>query len=95
MIKYFDGFMSQFVIRELLIILKFVKILALMLLFAHLSGCAWFFVGYSTMDSDSGSWVTQNISEDKDIVDALSTFTKYSYSWYWAVVTLFTTGIAV
>jgi len=92
MIRYFDGFMSQFVIRELLVVLKFAKILSLMLLFAHLSACTWFFVGYLTMESESGSWVSTIISEDKQFVDDLDVFTKYSYCWYWAVVTLFTTG---
>ena len=93
MIKYFDGFMSQFVIRELLVTLKFLKILALMVLFAHLSACGWFFVGYNTMNNDSGSWVTiQFDTFDPQYIDKLPTFTKYSFSWYWAVVTLFTTG---
>ena len=93
MIKYFDGFMSQFVIRELLVILKFLKILALMVLFAHLSACAWFFVGYTTMDNSSGSWVSIAFdTNNKYDIDILPTFTKYSISWYWAVVTLFTTG---
>lgn len=92
MIKYFDGFMSQFVIRELLVALKFLKILALMVLFAHLSACGWFFVGYTTMNDDTGSWVSVIINDDRSYIDELPTFTKYSYSWYWAVVTLFTTG---
>lgn len=92
MIKTFDGFMSQFVRHELITALKFCKIFSLMLLCAHLSACFWFFVGYSTMDSDTGSWVSRHISDDKEVLDEMNTFDKYSYAWYWAVVTLFTTG---
>eukprot|EP01083_Nonionella_stella_P129893 394146_1 len=93
MIKYFDGFMSQFVTRELLLLFKFLKVFALMVLFAHICACCWFFVGYATMDNESGSWITTVISSNKEVIDnELSTFTLYSYAWYWAVVTLFTTG---
>eukprot|EP01084_Bolivina_argentea_P160056 278752_1 len=98
MIKYFDGFMSQFVIREVLVVLKFLKIFALMILFAHISACIWFYVGRMTIKttkywSPNGSWVGLHFNNtDLNYIDNLPTFTKYSYSWYWAVVTLFTTG---
>ena len=89
MIKYFDGFMSQFVVRELLRLLKFLKIFCFMLLAAHLAACAWFFVGYSSMESETGSWVSVQFGlSSPEQVDELPVFDKYSYAWYWAGVTV-------
>ena len=89
MMKIFDGVISQFVNREFLLILKFLKVFAFMILCTHLAACTWFFVGHSTMDSDNGSWLSELLGhKDQDKVDEMLLFTKYSYAWYWAVVTV-------
>eukprot|EP01083_Nonionella_stella_P029364 80845_1 len=84
MLRIFDTFMRQFVVREVIVVMKILKIIFGMILFAHFAACLWWFVGTAT----SPSWIdTHKLREGGH-----STFTKYSYSWYWAVVTLFTTG---
>eukprot|EP01084_Bolivina_argentea_P011041 20633_1 len=85
MIRMFDSFIRQFMIREVIVFVKLFKIIFGMLLFAHFSGCLWWFVGSKT----SPSWIDAKglRGNDKE-----NTFEKYSYAWYWAVVTLFTTG---
>eukprot|EP01084_Bolivina_argentea_P132951 234615_1 len=84
MFRIFDSFMKQFVIREVLLALRLFKILCGMLLCAHFAACLWWYVGSKT----ENSWIDENDLRD----DNIDNFTKYSFSWYWAVVTLFTTG---
>ena len=91
MMKVFDGFISRFVVREFLIFLKFLKVFCFMLLCTHLAACIWFFVGYSTMTETTNSWLNKMFPEagsDRSAIDDIDTFTKYTYSWYWAVVTV-------
>eukprot|EP01083_Nonionella_stella_P078911 216231_1 len=84
MLRIFDTFMRQFVVREMIIIMKMIKIVCGMVLFAHFAACLWWYVGMKT----SPSWIDVHGLRKPE----LHTFTKYSYAWYWAVVTLFTTG---
>ena len=84
MLRIFDAFMRQFIIREVVIFMKLFKIVFGMLMFAHFAACLWWFVGTKT----SPSWIDVNGLREGNI----PIFTKYSYAWYWAVVTLFTTG---
>ena len=87
--KIFDGVMSRIFVREFIIFLKFAKLLAIMLICTHLAACAWFFAGYTTIHHSSGSWLSILFGHsDTDLIDAMSAFDKYSYSWYWAVVTV-------
>merc|ERR1719461_2174185 len=45
------------------------------------------------MTEDRSSWIVGWIgTDDKDEIDEEGIFTLYSYCWYWAVITLFTTG---
>ena len=89
MAKNFNGFSKWFVNRDFLKVMKFLKIFCSMLMVAHLAACGWFFVGYATVESDSGSWVSKQLGVDEQaLVDEMSVFTKYSFAWYWAVVTV-------
>jgi len=89
--RLFNGYGRQLhFVRETAILLKCVKCLAAMLITAHYFACFWYLVGYHTERKGKPSWL-QVIEEDHPEGDA-SNFTKYSYSWYWAIVTLFTTG---
>eukprot|EP01083_Nonionella_stella_P078910 216228_1 len=87
MLRIFDTFMKQFVNREMIIIIKMIKIICGMILFAHIAACCWWYTGSKT----SPSWIDGIDKYDLRSPD-IDTFTKYSYAWYWAVVTLFTTG---
>eukprot|EP01084_Bolivina_argentea_P012317 23079_1 len=65
------------------------KTLCLMLLVAHYFACLWYTIGYKAHKNGMNSWIDviiDNGDENK------SNFIKYSYSFYWAIVTLFTTG---
>eukprot|EP01084_Bolivina_argentea_P200585 342997_1 len=84
MVRIYNGFMKQFVIREVLIAMKLIKMICGMLLFAHIAACLWWYVGIHTQPSWVDSWELRTNDH--------SAFTKYTFSWYWAVVTLFTTG---
>eukprot|EP01084_Bolivina_argentea_P029704 55151_1 len=84
MLRIFDVFKKQFIVREILISLRIFKIIFGMLIFAHFAACLWWFTGSRT----SPSWIDEEGLRSSDV----DTFTKYSFSWYWAVVTLFTTG---
>eukprot|EP01084_Bolivina_argentea_P255386 429527_1 len=84
MLRIFDAFMKQFIFREVIVLMRIVKIIFGMLMFAHFAACLWFFVGSKT----SPSWIDAKNLRD----DSIPLFRKYSYSFYWAVITLFTTG---
>ena len=87
----FDGFISRFVVREFLIFLKFLKVFCFMLICTHLAACVWFFVGYSTMGDRTNSWLTTmwpQTEGKQSLIDEIDIFEKYTYSWYWAVVTV-------
>lgn len=87
-IKLLDGFVSQFIVRELLYVIKFIRIIFKMLVFAHVIACLWYYVGRTT----SNSWIYYLQEMDANEFRELDDFTKYTYSMYWAVITLFTTG---
>eukprot|EP01084_Bolivina_argentea_P255388 429532_1 len=89
MLRIFDAFMKQFVLREVIVFMKLFKIICGMLMFAHFAACLWWFVGSKT----SPSWIDKkSIDDNINLRTHAITLTKYSYAWYWAVVTLFTTG---
>ena len=118
MLKIFNGFMKRFVVREIMLVFKVLKILILMLFISHFNACIWWFVGSISLQNDWASWINQNryiiikkqnkycfsipyiyvnyvyllyIYSIKDYSDAPA-LEQYMASWYWAVVTLFTTG---
>merc|ERR1719233_2488102 len=79
--------------RTYLLALKFIKVFMLMVLVTHLAACIWFYIGYHTWTDDVDSWINSWLTvTDKSDVDDMEIWEKYTYSWYWAVVTLFTTG---
>ena len=88
MLRIFDAFMKQFIIREIIVFMKLFKIIFGMLMFAHFAACLWFFVGNKT----APSWIDDIGLRDRISAESLTSFEQYSYAWYWAVVTLFTTG---
>lgn len=89
MMKIFDDVVSQIAAREFLLFLKFLKVFFLLLICTHLAACIWFFVGYTTMDSNTDSWISDKFgSKTTSNIDDIDVYTKYSYAWYWAVVTV-------
>eukprot|EP01084_Bolivina_argentea_P294139 506035_1 len=95
--KLFNGLTKQFVAREAIITIKLFKIMGAMILTAHYFACIWFYVGmvhyekqnnnYDSSISTTSNWIEQSgLSLDDTI------FVQYSFAWYWAIVTLFTTG---
>ena len=88
--KMFDGLTNTLITREIFFVLRLLKILGGMVLTAHYFACVWWYVGIQVYNEDSSapSWIqSQGIDPQKDTL-----FVKYSASWYWAIVTLFTTG---
>eukprot|EP01083_Nonionella_stella_P144861 453033_1 len=89
MLRIFDAFMKQFIVREVIVVMKLCKVVFGMLMFAHFAACLWWFVG----DHTSPSWIDdQELRIDGLLVSKYDTWERYSFAWYWAVVTLFTTG---
>eukprot|EP01084_Bolivina_argentea_P127349 225237_1 len=99
-IKIFDGLSKMMdIAREMFFVMRLWKILGGMILTAHYFACIWWHVGLSGYKQDIepetnedgvtsfSSWIqAQGIEMDDPLI------VKYSASWYWAVVTLFTTG---
>eukprot|EP01084_Bolivina_argentea_P255387 429528_1 len=83
MVHVFDSITRQFS-REIKAFVKLSKVIFFMLLFAHFAACAWWFVGQHAHHNTT--WIDQI----KDEVH--NDFAGYSYAFYWAIVTLFTTG---
>ena len=66
-------------------LLKLVKIICSMLIIAHWFACIWYAIGNYGYKNGQASWIdiiVDNGDEDK------GNFTKYSYAFYWAIVTL-------
>ena len=80
--KLFKGYGRYFFVRETAMFLKVLRCLAAMLITAHYFACFWYLVGYHTQQKGKVSWI-------EVIDDDASNFTKYSYSWYWSIVTLY------
>eukprot|EP01084_Bolivina_argentea_P085628 154778_1 len=70
-------------------ILTLLKTLCLMLIIAHYFACFWYTIGLWAHRKNMNSWI--DIIIDNGDENA-SIFAKYSYAFYWAIVTLFTTG---
>eukprot|EP01083_Nonionella_stella_P217282 780205_1 len=84
--RIYNKFKKTIVSREMRSFIKLFNLLLSMLLFAHYAACFWYFIGYH--NHEDTTWL-----DAKDLRDSnLSTFKLYSFAWYWAVVTLFTTG---
>eukprot|EP01083_Nonionella_stella_P174702 606425_1 len=75
--------------REQKTLLQLMKIIGSMLLIAHFFSCIWYSIGNYAYKHNHPSWI-DTIIEYHDFNEG--NFTKYSYSFYWAIVTLFTTG---
>eukprot|EP01083_Nonionella_stella_P084474 233852_1 len=80
--------------NEIRKILRLVKIFGFMLLVAHYCACVWFYVGYVAFKDSTirKTWIDALVDEQEQTFDEIPNFTKYTYSIYWAIVTLFTTG---
>ena len=71
--------------------LKLFRIICVMVVTAHYFACFWYGIG---------NWVQQTMPNEASWIDIIhdnghgdsDDFTKYSYAFYWAIVTLFTTG---
>eukprot|EP01083_Nonionella_stella_P217283 780208_1 len=86
-VRIYIKFKKKIVSRNIRSFIKLSNLLLSMVLFAHFSACFWYFIGFHNTDSD-GTWIDAQGLRDSN----LSTFRLYSFAWYWAVVTLFTTG---
>eukprot|EP01083_Nonionella_stella_P082929 229099_1 len=98
-VKLFDGLTRQLVVTELIITLKLFKIMCGMIMAAHYFACIWWFVGVQNYDPHHIATVNQNgVYDYNSWIESVGLtphddlFVKYSYSWYWAIVTMFTTG---
>merc|ERR1719229_2232962 len=69
-----------------LLMMHICRIICMMLLTAHYMACFWFMIGEYAHSTGNSSWIDGITEESPDNV------VKYSYSFYWAIVTLFTTG---
>ena len=78
--------------HDRLAIIRLIKIGCSMLLTAHYCSCFWFIIGDYAYVNHEPSWIDVIISQHGENADNL---TKYSYSFYWAIVTLFTTGYGI
>ena len=93
MLKLFDGFMKRAILRELSLFLRLIKIICLMLLSSHFCACIWYAIGNIGHKKGIPNWIDGAlIYNSNDVNYTPNTWTKYSNSWYWACVTLFTTG---
>lgn len=97
--KMFDGLTNMLLTREVFFVLRLFKIMGAMVLTAHYFACIWWFVGMEAVKKDIPVYTNDNgvtiysswiQSQGIEMDDTL--FVKYSASWYWAIVTLFTTG---
>ena len=98
MARYVKHFKKSYITdRELKITFELLKLVGQALLFSHFAACCWWFVGQRTEQS----WIDTteyNVDQDTSIPlrelakNSGDNVIKYSYSYYWAVVTLFTTG---
>ena len=44
---------------------RFLKVFFLLLICTHLAACTWFFVGYTTMDSHTDSWLSSKFGTNR------------------------------
>eukprot|EP01083_Nonionella_stella_P031776 86987_1 len=98
--KMFDGLTKMMdIAREVFFVLKLSKIMGAMVLTAHYFACIWWWVGVTAYRegvpvevNEDGVTIYSSWIQAKGIEMDDSLFVKYSASWYWAIVTLFTTG---
>lgn len=65
------------------------KIVAFMLMTAHYFACCWYFVGMFAYKRNEPAWVDVIWADGHGDDD---NWVHYTYAFYWAIVTLFTTG---
>ena len=67
------------------------KIMFSMGFVAHLMACLWYLVGNQMVETyNENSWIiVAGLNEEN-----VTIFEKYSTSFYWSIITLFTTGIS-
>ena len=74
--------------RNFVIFLKLLRMLCVMIIFAHLGACSWYACGDYSFTHGMSSWIeAHGIAGDE-----ATQWEKYSTSWYFSVVTLMTTG---
>jgi len=76
-----------------IIYVRFVRVSLGMLLGAHYFACLWYGVGIAMIEKGYDSWINET-KVDAHGSDAFESdrFLRYTESYYWAVITLFTTG---
>eukprot|EP01083_Nonionella_stella_P131742 400458_1 len=88
--------------REILVATRLLTVIGFMLLYAHLMACLWYFVGCESNKKYGTSWISEidaiqhncyeDVSHGLRHSELTSAFERYTYAWYWSIVTLFTTG---
>ena len=84
-LRFFSLFryFRQFLVQEVVVFLQLIKITFTLLLFSHFIACLWFYVGRI----QEPSWIDNEDLPD-DLRESGNGMLKYSYAWYWAIVTL-------
>ena len=92
LIQSFKTFQLRSLNHDTLAIMKLVKIGMYMLLTAHYFACFFYLIGTYAHSQGQPSWIQVIIKQHGAPLESVSNITKYSYAFYWATVTLFTTG---
>ena len=94
MMRLFDKLPRKLSISsEYVIYIKITKVFFGMILGAHYFACLWWVTGKYMVKQGYDSWI-QNVPyiEINTIDDLDGLLVNYTYSYYWSIVTLFTTG---
>eukprot|EP01083_Nonionella_stella_P081253 223714_1 len=94
MLKTFNSIIASFMTRSIIIIAKLFKLLCLMTLSAHFVSCLWFYVGTQSFiqGGPGNSWLYPDANDPSSSMVELSHGELYLTSFYFSVVTLYTTG---
>lgn len=77
--------------RKTKTMLRLIKILFVMIIVSHYFACLWYGIGNWALQKNELSWIN-NTDSIKDRYKEMSNFELYSISYYWSIITLFTTG---
>ena len=88
-VKMFKMIQQHTFDHQTLSIISIAKIICIMLLTTHYFACFWYGIGVWSHSEGMTSWI-EVIQEEHG--ESAERFVKYSYAFYWAMVTLFTTG---
>lgn len=89
MLRILNNFMRTLISREMIVLFKLVRVMCLMILSAHFIASLFYYVGTTRVELGEESWlISAGLTEE-----GTQTSTKYMSAFYWAVVTLYTTGM--